>query len=79
MAERKKLQFEQAMARLEEIVNTLERGDAPLEESLSLFEEGAKLMKQCSDLLDKAEQKVTKLTVTVDGELAELPFEGAEA
>ena len=80
MAERKKFQFEQAMARLEEIVNTLERGDAPLEESLSLFEEGAKLMKQCSDLLDKAEQKVTKLTVTADGELIEVPFdEGAEA
>ena len=79
MAERKKFQFEQAMARLEEIVNILERGDAPLEESLSLFEEGAKLMKQCSDLLDKAEQKVTKLTVTADGELIEVPFEGAEA
>ena len=79
MAERKKIQFEQAMARLEEIVNILERGDAPLEESLSLFEEGAKLMKQCSDLLDKAEQKVTKLTVTADGELIEVPFEGAEA
>ena len=79
MAERKKFQFEQAMARLEEIVNILERGDAPLEESLSLFEEGAKLMKQCYDLLDKAEQKVTKLTVTADGELIEVPFEGAEA
>ena len=79
MAERKKLQFEQAMARLEEIVNALERGDAPLEESLGLFEEGAKLMKQCSDLLDKAEQKVTKLTVTADGELTEVPFEGAES
>ena len=78
MAERKKLSFEQAMNRLEEIVNLLERGDAPLEESLSLFEEGAKLMKLCSDLLDKAEQKVTKLTVTDDGELTEVPFGGAE-
>ncbi len=78
MAE-KKLNFEQAMARLEEIVSGLERGEAPLEESLALFEEGAKLMKQCSDQLNKAEQKVTKLTVTSQGELAEVPFEEGQA
>ena len=57
MAE-KKLTFEQAMARLEEIVAQLEAGDHPLAESLSLYEEGAKLMKQCVAMLDKAEQKV---------------------
>ena len=78
MAERKKPNFEQAMRRLEEIVDALEKGEAPLEESLSLFEEGAKLMKRCSELLDQAKQKVTKLTVTSDGELKEVPFEGAE-
>jgi len=78
MAEKKKPTFEQSMARLEEIVDILERGEAPLEEALSLFEEGAKLMKQCSGLLDKAEQKVTKLMVTQEGELMEVPFEGAE-
>ena len=77
MAERKKPDFEQAMSRLEEIVSVLERGEASLDQSLSLFEEGAKLMKQCSDLLDKAEQKVMKLTVTSDGELKEVPFEEA--
>ena len=43
MAE-EKLTFEQAMGRLEEIVKRLERGDAPLEESLSLFEEGTRLL-----------------------------------
>ena len=42
----KKQTFEQAMARLEEIVRLLEKGDAPLEESMSLFEEGAKLAAQ---------------------------------
>lgn len=78
VAERKKPNFEQALGRLEEIVDALEKGEAPLEEALSLFEEGAKLMKQCSALLDQAEQKVTKLTVTSDGELKEVPFEGAE-
>ena len=57
MAEKKKT-FEEAMTRLDEIVALLERGDAPLEESLKLFEEGTRLMKQCSGLLDRAEQKV---------------------
>lgn len=79
MKEKTKPSFEQAMRRLEEIVDALEKGEAPLEESLSLFEEGARLMKQCSDLLDQAEQKVTKLAVTSDGELTEVPFEGAES
>lgn len=77
MAEKKKT-FEQAMVRLEEIVNLLERGEAPLEESLKLFEEGTGLMKQCTALLDKAEQKVTKLTVGADGKPVETPFAGEE-
>ena len=76
MAEKKKMSFEQALQRLGEIVSALERGDVLLEESLSLFEEGSKLMKQCTDMLNKAEQKVTKLTVTADGELTEVPLEG---
>ncbi len=74
MAE-KKLTFEQAMARLEELVALLEKGEVPLEESLALFEEGTKLMKQCSALLDKAEKKVTILTGGVNGEPVEQPFE----
>ena len=52
------------MARLEEIVAQLEAGDHPLAESLSLYEEGAKLMKQCVTMLDKAEQKVMKCAWT---------------
>lgn len=77
MAE-KKLSFEQAMLRLEEIVNAMERGEAPLEESLALFAEGAKLLKQCTSLLDKAEQQVTKLTRGADGAPKEAPFEVEE-
>ena len=73
MAE-KKLTFEQAMGRLEEIVAQLEAGDHALENSLSLYEEGAKLMKQCTTMLDKAEQKVMKLRTDANGELAEAPF-----
>ena len=74
MAE-EKLTFEQAMGRLEEIVKRLERGDAPLEESLSLFEEGTRLLGGCSAQLDSAEQKVRKLLAGPDGQPAEGPFE----
>lgn len=77
MAE-KKLTFEEAMERLEEIVTTMEQGDAPLEKSLELFAEGAKLTKQCSAMLDKAEQQVTKLTKSADGTPKEVPFEVEE-
>ncbi len=73
MAEKKK-SFEENMARLEQIVAQLEKGEVPLEESLKLFEEGAGLMKQCSTLLDKAEQKVTKLTTGPDGKPVEASF-----
>lgn len=73
MAE-KKLTFEQAMGRLEEIVAQLEAGDHTLDASLSLYEEGAKLMKQCVTMLDKAEQKVTKLRTDQNGALTEVPF-----
>ena len=80
MAE-KKVSFEQAMGRLEEIVRRLEQGDAPLEESLALFEEGTRLVKQCSAQLDKAEQKVSKLLAGPDGQVREEPYttEGGQA
>ena len=75
MAE-KKLTFEQSMARLEEIVSLLERGEAPLEDALALFEEGTGLMKKCSAMLDKAEQKVSKLLAGPDGGPVKQPFDG---
>ena len=78
MAAKKKLEFEPAMARLEEIVGLLERGDAPLEEAMKLFEEGAKLLRECTAQLDAAEQKVTLLTQGADGQIQEEPFQGAE-
>lgn len=67
MAAKGKLKFEEAMARLQEIVSKLESGDEPLESAMKLFEEGAKLSAQCYDVLDKAEQKVTELTKWEDG------------
>lgn len=66
--------FEQSLQRLEEIVKLLEKGDAPLAESLGLFEEGAGLVKACSAQLDEAEQKVVQLRKGADGAPEELPF-----
>ena len=63
------------MNRLEEIVNLLERGDAPLEQAMTLFEEGAKLLRECTAQLDAAEQKVTILTAGEQGEVVERPFD----
>jgi exodeoxyribonuclease VII small subunit len=67
--------FEQSLARLEEIVRLLEKGDAPLAESLGLFEEGTGLIRTCGTMLDQAEQKVVQLRKGPDGAPEELPFE----
>jgi exodeoxyribonuclease VII small subunit len=74
METKKKLDFEGSMARLEEIVSLLERGDAPLEQAMTLFEEGAKLLRECTKQLEQAEQKVTLLTAGADGQPVEQPF-----
>lgn len=68
------LTFEQAMKRLEDIVSQLEAGDAPLDKSMALFEEGTKLSAHLSNLLDTTEQKVTLVTGK-DGEESEMPFD----
>ncbi len=78
MAAKKKLNFEGSMARLEEIVSLLEKGDAPLEQAMTLFEEGAKLLRECTKQLDEAEQKVTLLTAGKDGVVTEEPFGGKD-
>ncbi len=70
--------FEESISRLEEIVNRLERGDATLDESLALFEEGTELVKYCGGVLDAAEQKVVQLTKGVGGAPEEKPFEAEE-
>ena len=74
----KKQSFEEAMGRLEAIVAQLEKGECGLDQSLKLFEEGAKLLRECTKQLDEAEQKVTLLTSGKNGELVEEPFGGME-
>lgn len=54
--------YEEAIARLEEIVAGLEQGDQPLDASMKLFEEGIGLVDFCSRKLEKAEQKITELS-----------------
>lgn len=73
--EQEKLSFEAAMQRLDGIVKRLERGDVALEESLSLFEEGSRLLASCNQMLDAAEQKVIMLKKGGDGAPVELPFD----
>ncbi len=70
--------FEMNMARLEQIVRTLERGDAALEESLKLFQEGTELVRSCGKLLDEAELQVKKVLVGPDGAPGEGDFADAE-
>ena len=59
--------FEQAIEKLEAIVDDLEQGDLTLEETLKKFEEGMELSKFCTDKLNQAEQKLKKLVKTEDG------------
>ncbi|MCP4668049.1 MAG: exodeoxyribonuclease VII small subunit [Deltaproteobacteria bacterium] len=75
MAQKK---FEDAMERLEEIVQGLEDGDVPLEGALKSFEEGMKLVKFCSQKLEEAEKKVTLLVEESSGKYGQVPFEPGE-
>lgn len=54
----KAVKFEEAIRQLGEIVQRLESGEVPLDESIALYEEGMLLSKQCAEILEKAEQKV---------------------
>jgi exodeoxyribonuclease VII small subunit len=67
--------FEAAIKRLTEIVQTLEQGDLPLEESLRLFEEGVKLSRVSQQRLDVAEKRVEQLlAVDAEGRARTAPF-----
>jgi exodeoxyribonuclease VII small subunit len=66
--------FEESLKQLETIVNQLERGDLPLEESLQLFEEGVRLSSACKQELDTAEGKVQILMKQRDGSMKPEPF-----
>jgi exodeoxyribonuclease VII small subunit len=70
------MKFEEALARLEEIVKKMEDGDLTLEESLDAFEEGIKLSRFCTKKLDEAERRVEMLLKDEDENVEIKPFAG---
>lgn len=67
--------FEENMARLEQIVRTMEKGDVALDESLKLFQEGTELVRSCGKLLDDAELQVKMISADENGAPVEEAFE----
>ncbi|MEO6034422.1 MAG: exodeoxyribonuclease VII small subunit [Verrucomicrobiota bacterium] len=67
--------FEEALKKLEEIVETMEADDLPLESLLARFEEGTKLAKVCQTKLSEAELKIEQLEKQASGELTLRPIE----
>lgn len=74
---KKEVSFEKAMQRLEQIVDLLESGEYPLEESLSIFEEGVRLVNLCNSKLENIEKSIKVLTNN-QGELIEEDFKPDE-
>ena len=68
------INFEDNMKKLEQIANELEKGDLDLDTSVKKFEEGMKISKEGSDILEKAEKKITMLIKNSNGELVEENF-----
>ena len=67
--------FEECLQRLEKIVQELEKGEVPLETSLTLFEEGMQLSRDCQKQLEQAEARVEILLKKAGGEMAAVPFD----
>ena len=72
------IDFEAALKELEQVVEQLEAGDLPLEQSLELFEQGVRLSRDCQRRLDEAERRVEILLKDEDGGYTPSPFEGTD-
>ena len=70
----KAMSFEQAMEALERIVVDLERGDVPLDQSITLYEEGDKLRAQCQRRLDAAQARIEQIMTGADGATKTAPY-----
>jgi exodeoxyribonuclease VII small subunit len=79
MTDEREMKFEEALSRLEAVVNRLESGELPLEESLRLFEEGVHLTQVCTRRLEEAERRITILLKNDRGEAVEAPFDEGQA
>jgi exodeoxyribonuclease VII small subunit len=71
---KKKPTFEEAVAQLEAIAERIEQGEIGLEESITQYEQGMTLVKQCRDILSKAEHKIQQLQQRADGSLEARSF-----
>jgi exodeoxyribonuclease VII small subunit len=70
------LSFEDALKRLEEIVRTLEKGEAPLDQSIELYQEGDRLKQHCEARLKEAQARIEQVAFSTDGKPAGLkPFD----
>ncbi|WP_209123094.1 exodeoxyribonuclease VII small subunit [Alkalihalobacillus sp. BA299] len=80
MSEQKKeeLSFEEAINELESVVDKLEQGDVPLEEAISMFQQGMNLSKLCHDKLSVVEKQLEQI-LTEDGTLEEVTFQEDQA
>ena len=75
MSKKKSDLFEDALKRLQELVEKLEKGDLPLEEAMECFSEGIKTAQFCHGKLEEAENKVQMLLKDQQGEWKSAPFE----
>ena len=73
------IKFEDALKRLERIVEELEKGDLSLDEALKKYQEGLELSRQCSSRLDSAKKKIDVLSKNKKGEFELKPLGGQEA
>jgi exodeoxyribonuclease VII small subunit len=71
----KNLKFEQAMERLDAIVEAMESGEIGIEESIAKYEEAMQLAAHCRRILDESEQRIKKIQVDAAGQLRTEPFE----
>ena len=72
---KKEIKFEEALKRLEEIVEKLETGQIALDDSIKVFEEGNELVKLCLNKLNKAEQKIKQISADSEGKIIIDDFE----
>ena len=75
---KKTVNFEESMARLEEVLAELESPEGSLDELLKLYTEGVELIRSCNEQLEKAEQRVKMLQMQPDGSVAKVDFAPAE-
>lgn len=72
---KKKKSFEESINELENIVRILEKGDTSLDDSLTYFEKGVALVRDCQNMLDDAQKRVLVITENENGDMTEEDFE----